>query len=165
VTAAEIRLHGTVRRWVELCERHPRKLRRLIGAPRGKHAVRSAATIARMTATLALAQFNVDLDQSPQFVFGLLMAVQIAIVVFTIVIHIACALAVFHDAMKLGTRTRANPTPTSTVLVGALVWSGGTLLLGLVGLALYWLVHHSTLRAGRADDAVATRAAEPAPIG
>jgi hypothetical protein len=106
-----------------------------------------------MESTLAFSQFNVSLNDSPEFVFFVISTVSVGLTVLGALVHIACAIAVYHDAMKLGTRTRANPTPLSTVMVGALVWAGGTLLLGLVGLALYWLVHHSSLSARRAFDA------------
>lgn len=51
-------------------------------------------------------------------------------------LHLALALAVWRDA-----RGRA------TVLLPAWLWAAATLLLGLSGAALYWVAHHSTLRA------------------
>lgn len=117
-----------------------------------------------MEATLATAQFNFNLNNSPEFLIFVISTVSVGLTVLGVLVHIACAIAVYHDAMKLGTRTRANPTPLSTVMVGALVWAGGTLLLGLVGLALYWLVHHSSLSARRAVEAPRSFDADPTPI-
>lgn len=50
-------------------------------------------------------------------------------------LHLALALAVWRDA-------RGRPT----VLLPGWLWAAATLLLGLPGLALYWVAHHSTLR-------------------
>jgi hypothetical protein len=51
-------------------------------------------------------------------------------------LHLALALAVWRDA-------RGRPA----VLLPAWLWAAATLLLGLPGLAFYWVAHHSTLRA------------------
>lgn len=67
---------------------------------------------------------------------GPFMLVVIAGVIATIVIHVAFALAVAHDANQLDTR------PT---LVGPGIWALATLVGGVFVAAIYWVLNRSML--------------------
>jgi hypothetical protein len=118
-----------------------------------------------MNASLAFARSAVNSAESQEFMFFVIATGWMTFLVLGVAVHSACAIAVYRDAMKVSTRSRDNPTPTSTVLVGALVWAGGSLLLGIVGLAAYWILHHSAVGARRAEQAPRSFAADAAPIG
>ena len=81
--------------------------------------------------------------------FGGAGALFVLLVLFlTLIVHVAFALAVLRDANRL---SAAGTEPT---LVTPIVWALGTLLGGVLSAAIYWLIHHSTLKraAGPARD-------------
>jgi hypothetical protein len=59
----------------------------------------------------------------------------------TAIVHIAFAWAVLVDADLIWRMERRKP-----FLVGAGLWGLATLLGGVLVAALYWLIHHSTMR-------------------
>jgi len=59
-----------------------------------------------------------------------------------VILQLILASAVFTDAQSLRTTTGRR----GTFLVGPRVWWLATLLWGLVAVAIYWAIHHSTLR-------------------
>ena len=59
----------------------------------------------------------------------------IGVAVLSLVVHVAFALAVYNDAGK-----------HRTLLVGPVIWTLATLLGGVFAAAVYWAMHHSTLR-------------------
>ena len=59
------------------------------------------------------------------------------------VVHVVMALATNGDAKRISTNGGG------CFLFGPLVWGWIVFIFGLAGLALYWVVHHSTLRAAR----------------
>ncbi len=67
--------------------------------------------------------------------------VAIAYVSVIALLHIIMALAVHGDA------TRNLKLHGGLFLLGPLVWGLLTLVFGLASFALYWVVHHSSLRA------------------
>lgn len=68
----------------------------------------------------------------------------------TAFVHVILAVGVRRDACRQNRDDGAG-----TFLVGENIWGLITLLTGLPGFALYWLIHHSTPRPanGRDDDA------------
>jgi hypothetical protein len=56
-------------------------------------------------------------------------------------LHVFLAVGVLSDTRQLASRGRR------TELVPGVIWTVAVLVTGVLGLALYWLVHHSTLRA------------------
>ena len=67
--------------------------------------------------------------------------------IFIFVVHVIMALAVNGDAKDLLWKDR------ELFLFGPFVWGGIVFIFGLAGLALYWAVHHSTLRTSAPPDA------------
>lgn len=65
----------------------------------------------------------------------------IAFWLVTAIVHIAFALAVLADSHLLWKHLRRK-----TFLVGGGMWALATLLGGVFVAAIYWLIHHSTLR-------------------
>ncbi|MGD0537030.1 MAG: hypothetical protein ABSC03_05230 [Verrucomicrobiota bacterium] len=61
-------------------------------------------------------------------------------------LHVLFAVAVWRDSRRWGRRGGR------TVLVAGWVWTLATLVFGLLTVALYWVVHHSTLRVPVAAD-------------
>ena len=57
------------------------------------------------------------------------------------IVHIAFAFAVWSDSGQMTYRQNRSP-----FLVGGGLWALATLLGGIIVVAVYWLVHHSTLR-------------------
>jgi len=77
----------------------------------------------------------------------------IAVATVTFLVHLAFAFAVYLDA-----RDQDRPT----IFVGALTWGLATLLGGVVVAALYWAMHHSTLRpAAETSDVPVTETPAP----
>ena len=64
----------------------------------------------------------------------------IALGLVAIAVHVLCALAVLSDASRVESQHR------STILVPGYVWAAATLFGGITTTAIYWLLHHSTLR-------------------
>ena len=62
--------------------------------------------------------------------------------ILTVIIDVAFACAVFRDADSLWQSERRK-----TFLVGGLVWALATLLGGVFVAGVYWVIHHSALRA------------------
>lgn len=58
------------------------------------------------------------------------------------VLHFALADGVYVDAKKLD----EIPDGKGALFVAPRVWWLATILLGLAAVAVYWLIHHSTLR-------------------
>ena len=56
-------------------------------------------------------------------------------------IHILFSVAVFLDA-----RRQDQYIPTGSIFVKPMIWSLATLIGGIFIAAIYWLMHHSTLR-------------------
>jgi len=61
--------------------------------------------------------------------------------VLTIVVNVSFALAVWNDSRHLGAYLHRR-----TFFVGGGIWALATLLGGVFVAAIYWLLHHSTLR-------------------
>ena len=64
----------------------------------------------------------------------------IAYGIFVFIVHVIMALAVNGDAKQLVTNRGG------TFLFGSFLWGWIVFIFGLAGLALYWAIHHSTLR-------------------
>jgi len=58
----------------------------------------------------------------------------------TIFLHVILALATYRDAKSQYDLQRG------LFLVGPGVWGFAVLLTGLIGVTIYWAIHHSTLR-------------------
>jgi len=61
--------------------------------------------------------------------------------VLVAIVHISFALAVLQDSQSLFRREQR-----STVFVNGVIWALATLLGGVFMAAIYWVIHHSTLR-------------------
>jgi hypothetical protein len=72
----------------------------------------------------------------------------IAVWVITAVVHVGFACAVLIDTGHMERRLRCKP-----FLVGGIMWALATLLGGVFVAAIYWLIHHSTLRPAQQVDA------------
>ena len=64
-----------------------------------------------------------------------------ALWILTAIVHIGFALAVLNDSQMLWTHLRRK-----TFFVGRGLWALATLLGGVFVAAIYWSIHHSTLR-------------------
>lgn len=92
--------------------------------------------------------------ESPVFIFPNLVSLWAVIAgLATVIIHLAFAWAVFGDADLLWQSERRK-----TFLVGGLVWALATLLGGVFVAGVYWIIHHSTLRAASPPAAAAPSA-------
>lgn len=92
--------------------------------------------------TVTLLRMNFFLDSFPGGLLPRAAVVWVcAVWIFSAIIHIAFASAVLTDAQLFRQRFRRN-----TFLVGGGVWALATLLGGVFIAAIYWLIHHSTLR-------------------
>ena len=69
--------------------------------------------------------------------------VEVLLSVMVTVIHILCAMGVSRD---LSNFSRRNITPQ---LVSSFAWVLITLISGVWGLLVYWVLHHSSLARGR----------------
>ncbi len=72
---------------------------------------------------------------------GGLGSLTIAYAVFVFIVHVIMAFAVNGDAKQL-VANRGG-----IFLFGPFLWGWIVFIFGLAGLALYWAIHHSTLRA------------------
>lgn len=66
----------------------------------------------------------------------------------TLVVHVAFAYAVDRDAANLGRSGRR------LVFVGEFLWALATLVGGPLVAAIYWVVHHSSLRAAESQSTI-----------
>jgi uncharacterized membrane protein len=57
-----------------------------------------------------------------------------------LIVHVSFALGVYEDALRM------HFGPKGTLFVGPGMWMFATVMLGPFLAALYWLMHHSTLR-------------------
>lgn len=64
------------------------------------------------------------------------------ITVFTVLIHIFCGLAIAKDIPKVLERR------LTTILLPKNIWILVGLVVGVWGLLIYWLMHHSTISRG-----------------
>ncbi|HWB58214.1 MAG TPA: hypothetical protein VG733_01930 [Chthoniobacteraceae bacterium] len=71
----------------------------------------------------------------------------ILIICLTVVLHLLFAFAVLADANKLSSPS-GRP---GTFLVGPLAWCLTAVIWGIAGVAVYWAIHHSTLRPNHPD--------------
>ncbi len=62
------------------------------------------------------------------------------LVLLGIIMHVVFAVNVYKDA-TIQDASRSGP-----VLVGPIGWTGAVLAFGIAAVALYWVIHHSTLR-------------------
>lgn len=86
-----------------------------------------------------------NLDLLPMLPAGLSGIVVVAMVLASIVVQVAFALAVGNDASSLRSQSRGP------VFVGPAVWALATLFGGPMVAATYWAMHHSTFAAKRSD--------------
>ncbi|GMG86968.1 hypothetical protein MNKW57_12890 [Biformimicrobium ophioploci] len=68
----------------------------------------------------------------------------LVIMVSSVVVHVALALAIFRDSEKLHSETAEMPQ-----FVGPVVWGLAVLISGVVGATAYWVIHYSNLRADK----------------
>jgi len=61
--------------------------------------------------------------------------------IFTAIVHVGFAIAILRDAEFLWKHLRRR-----TFFVGGGFWAFATLVGGIIVVALYWAIHHSTLR-------------------
>ncbi|HEX8297292.1 MAG TPA: hypothetical protein VF593_13395 [Chthoniobacteraceae bacterium] len=73
--------------------------------------------------------------------FNGLTIIPLIVPALTVVVHIAFALGVWEDTRLLSLHLRRK-----TFLVGGGMWALATLLGGVLVAAIYWAVHHSSLR-------------------
>lgn len=83
----------------------------------------------------------------PEISVGGLGFFAIAYGVFVFIVHVIMALAVNGDAKRL-VSSRGG-----LFLFGPFLWGWIVFIFGLAGFALYWAIHHSTLRAGAPPNA------------
>lgn len=72
---------------------------------------------------------------------GMITAWVIGAWLVTAVVHVGFAFAVLADTGMMQRNQRREP-----FLVGGVIWALATLLGGVFVAAIYWLIHHSTLR-------------------
>ncbi len=84
----------------------------------------------------------------PLFPPNAIFAISLLIWLMTAIVHVGFACAVFTDSGLMWRRLRRN-----TFLVGGGIWALATLLGGVFVAAVYWLIHHSTLRPPQRSDA------------
>jgi len=83
------------------------------------------------------------------FLQPFLLGYQTALILATVValiLRIILAFAVYLNARRQIIQKRG------LFLCGPAIWGFAVLVTGLVGVAIYWAIHHSTLRPGRAAD-------------
>lgn len=79
--------------------------------------------------------------------FEISRAISSVIGVLSLILNCILAYAVNQDAQRL------CRMPSHLFLVGPIIWSLLTLVSGVVGLAIYWLVHYSSLASSSQQDA------------
>jgi hypothetical protein len=85
---------------------------------------------------------NLPFSLHPDSIFPLVsIGWVLAVWSFTAIVHIGFALAVLSDAELLWKHLRRR-----TFFVGGGFWTFATLVGGIFVVALYWLIHHFTLR-------------------
>lgn len=84
---------------------------------------------------------NLTLNSFPSILPGVGVVWVFAFWILTALIHISFAFAVLNDAQMLWRHLRRH-----TFFVGGGLWALATLLGGVFVAAVYWLIHHSTLR-------------------
>ncbi len=99
--------------------------------------IHSALTLAGLPATIAYMNFSMDSLLPMSFAIG---GVSIFWIV-TAITHISFACGVFVDVGYLRRYERRG-----TFLVGRFIWTLATLIGGVYVAAIYWLIHHSSLR-------------------
>ena len=71
----------------------------------------------------------------------------------TFVIHVLSAIAVYRDGHALRMRANAvQPGGPGTILLPPEIWALATLVMGIVLLAVYWFLHHSSIVARPGDE-------------
>ena len=60
---------------------------------------------------------------------------------FTALVHIAFSLAIYQDA-----NSQKQYEPTGSVFVRPFIWALAVLFGGVLIAALYWLIHHSSIK-------------------
>lgn len=65
----------------------------------------------------------------------------------TLIVHVGFACAVYADSGTMWRLLRRN-----TFLVSGVLWALATLLGGVFVAAIYWVIHHSTLRPAQPTD-------------
>ncbi len=71
--------------------------------------------------------------------FEILAIIPILALVFTVLVHLACAIAVSDDC------SRYRKEMGDTVFLSRFIWVVIALLTGPIGLAIYWVMHRSTI--------------------
>jgi hypothetical protein len=74
----------------------------------------------------------------------------VGIWILNAVVHVGFACAVWADTGLMQRQLRRQP-----FLVGGIMWALATLLGGIFVAAVYWVIHHSTLRPSQRTDAPA----------
>ncbi len=67
--------------------------------------------------------------------------------IFVFLVHVILALAVNKDAKHL------RLSGSGLFLVGPFLWGWIVFIFGIAGIALYWAIHHSTLRNAKPPEA------------
>jgi len=79
---------------------------------------------------------------NPMATSDLTIAFNVILMVLGAILHVTLAMAVYPDAQSLALPDGRR----GTFLVGPEIWAVGVLLGGLAAAAIYWVIHHSTLR-------------------
>ena len=72
--------------------------------------------------------------------------VVVVIAILTLIVHVCLAIGVFNDAQQRQQDLEQKTPETGRLyFVTPLVWALAVLLTGLIGTAIYWAMHYSTL--------------------